>query len=108
MKSMRLNQWGPSPRNALCSVALLCALSLFLPAISRAQDDVAEAARQEKARKEALAKKSRHIYTNEDLQKKEILDAEDRAGVEARKKEVAPVPAVAPGVNSENAQPTES
>jgi nucleoid-associated protein YgaU len=89
---------------------LVCALSLFLPAISRAQDDVAEAARQEKARKEALAKKSPHVYTNEDLRKKEILDAEDRARVEARKKEVAPVPAVAPapGVESENSQATES
>src|ERR1700682_5783971 len=108
MESTRLNLWGPSRRNAVCSVALVCALSLFLPAISRAQGDVAEAARQEKARKEALAKKSRHVYTNEDLQKKEILDAEDRAGVEARKKEVTPVPAVAPAVDSEHAQTTES
>jgi nucleoid-associated protein YgaU len=108
MQSTRPNLWGPSRRNALCSVALVCALSLFLPAISRAQDDAADAARQEKTRKEAQAKKSRHVYTNEDLQKKEILNAEDRAGVEARKKEVAPVPAVAPGVNSENVKPTDS
>lgn len=79
-----------------------------MPVISRAQDDdVAEAARQEKARKEALAKKSRHVYTNEDLNKKEILDLEDRAEVEARKKEAIPVPRVAPAppVDSENAQP---
>jgi nucleoid-associated protein YgaU len=105
MKSTRPNLWGPSRRNALCSVALVCTLSVLLPAISRAQDDVAEAARQEKARKEALAKKSRHVYTNEDLQKKEILNEQDRAAVEARKKEVAPAPAV----DSENAfQPAES
>jgi nucleoid-associated protein YgaU len=111
MQSTRPNLWGPSRRNVLCSVALVCALSVLLPAISRAQDDVAEAARQEKARKEALAKKSRHVYTNEDLQKKEILNEQDRAAVEARKKEVAPAPAVAPApsVDSEEAsKPTES
>ena len=110
MESTRPKPRGPSQRNALCSVALVCALSLFLPVISRAQDDVAEAARQEKARKEAQAKKSRHVYTNEDLNKKEILDPEDRAEVEAKKKETAPVPSVAPAppVDSENAQPTES
>jgi nucleoid-associated protein YgaU len=110
MESTRPNRRDPSRRDILCSAALVCALSLFLPAISRAQDDVAEAARQEKARKEAQTKKARHVYTNEDLQKKEILDEQDRAGVEARKKEVAPVPAVAPapGVDSENSQPTES
>jgi len=94
----------------MCSVALVCALSLFLPVIARAQDDVAEAARQEKARKDAQAKKSRRVYTNEDLNKKEILDPEDRAAVEAKKKETAPVPSAAPAppVESENAQPTES
>jgi nucleoid-associated protein YgaU len=101
---------GPSRRDAFCLVALVCVLILFLPAISRAQDDVAEAARQEKARKEAQAKKSRHVYTNEDLNKKEILDPEDRASVEAKKKDTAPVPSVAPAapVDSENAQPAES
>jgi nucleoid-associated protein YgaU len=101
---------GPSRRDVLCSIALVCALSLFLPAIARAQDDVAEAARQEKARKEAQAKKSRHVYTNEDLNKKEILDPEDRAALEAKKKDTAPMPSVAPTppVDSENAQPMES
>jgi nucleoid-associated protein YgaU len=107
MESTRLKPRGPSRRDALCSVALVCALSLFLPVISRAQDDVAEAARQGKARKEAQAKKSRHVYTNEDLNKKEILEPDDRAAVEARKKQVTPVPNVAPAppVDSENAQP---
>lgn len=89
-------------------------MSLFLPALSRAQD-VAEAARQEKARKEAQTKKSRHVYTNEDLSKKEILDPADRAEVEARKKEIAPAPAAppaatdsTPAVDSDNAQSSES
>src|SRR5277367_1884926 len=111
MESTRPKPRGPSRRDALCSVALVCALSLFLPVVSRAQDAVAEAARQEKARKEALAKKSRHVYTNEDLNKKEILDSEDRAEVEARKKQVAPAPSVEPAqpVDSDKAQPaTES
>jgi nucleoid-associated protein YgaU len=109
MESTRPKPRGPSRRDALCSVALVCALSLFLPVISRAQDDVAEAARQEKARKEAQAKKSRHVYTNEDLNKKEILDPDDRAEVEARKKQVTPVPSVTPAspADSENAQPAE-
>ena len=110
MQSTRPNLWGPSRRNALCSVALACALSLFLPVISRAQDDVAEAARQEKARREAQARKSHHVYTNEDLNKKEILDPEVRSAVEAKKKETAPVPSMAPAppVDSENVQPVES
>jgi nucleoid-associated protein YgaU len=110
MESTRPKPRGPSRQGALCSIALVCALGLFLPIIARAQDDVAEAARQEKARKEALAKKSRHVYTNEDLNKKEILDPEDRTEVEARKKEATPAPSVAPAppVDSENAQPVES
>src|SRR5271154_1609767 len=110
MERARPKPRGPSRRNAMCSVALVCALSLFLPVIARAQDDVAEAARQEKARKDGQAKKSRRVYTNEDLNKKEILDPEDRAAVEAKKKETAPVPSAvpAPPVESENAQPTES
>jgi nucleoid-associated protein YgaU len=110
MESTRPKPRGPSRQDALCSIALVCVLSLFLPVIARAQDDVAEAARQEKARKEAQAKKSRHVYTNEDLNKKEILDPEDRAAVEAKKKETAPAPGVAPTApaDSENAQPTES
>jgi nucleoid-associated protein YgaU len=65
-----------------------------------AQDqDVAEAARQERARKERenaqqqnnRQKKSKHVYTAEDLKREHILTPEDRAQVEARKNQPAPV-----------------
>jgi nucleoid-associated protein YgaU len=87
----------------------MCAASLIAPAISRGQD-AAEAARQEKIRKGTQTKKSRHVYTNEDLRKKEILDPDDRAQVEARKKDGAPAPNInsAPQVDSDNGQATES
>jgi nucleoid-associated protein YgaU len=46
---------------------------------------VAEAARQERARKETQQKKSKHVYTAEDLKRDHILTPEDRAQLEARK-----------------------
>jgi len=109
MQNTRPSRRAPSWPVLLCSFVLLCAASLIAPAISRAQD-AAEAARQEKTRKGTQAKKSRHVYTNEDLRKKEILDPDDRAQVEARKKETAPAPNTnsAPQVDSENGQATES
>lgn len=55
----------------------------------RAQDqkdqDVAEAARQERARKQSQPRKSKHVYTAEDLKREHILTPEDRAEMEARK-----------------------
>ena len=67
-------------------------LVLFLaPACVSAQSqDPAEAARQEKARKAAAAKdekKDTHVYTNEDLQRSQILTPEDHGRVAARKKD---------------------
>jgi nucleoid-associated protein YgaU len=55
----------------------------------QAQDDqdVAKAARQEKARKAAQQKKTEHVYTNDDLKQSEILTGDDRARVEARKQD---------------------
>jgi nucleoid-associated protein YgaU len=52
--------------------------------------DVAAAARQERARKEAQQKKSQHVYTEEDLRRAQILIPEDRAQIEARKIQQAP------------------
>ena len=46
---------------------------------------VAEAARQERVRKEAQQKKSKHVYTAEDLKREHILTPEDRAHLEAGK-----------------------
>jgi nucleoid-associated protein YgaU len=51
--------------------------------------DVAEAAKQERARKEAQQKKSKHVYTEEDLKRAQILTPEDRAELEAKKNQPA-------------------
>lgn len=52
--------------------------------------DVAEAARQERAQKESKQKKSKHVYTEQDLKRDQILTPEDRAQVEAKKNQLAP------------------
>src|SRR5216683_7886579 len=52
--------------------------------------DVADTAKQEQARKESQQKKSKHVYTEEDLKRAQILTPEDRAEVEARKKQQPP------------------
>ena len=52
--------------------------------------DVAEAARQERAQKESKQKKSKHVYTEQDLKRDRILTPEDRAQVEAKKNQLAP------------------
>jgi nucleoid-associated protein YgaU len=61
--------------------------------ISRAQDQqsqsVAEAARQERARKQEQQKTAKHVYTEEDLKHPNILTPEDRAQIEAKKNECA-------------------
>jgi nucleoid-associated protein YgaU len=80
---------------------LIFSISIVGAARSFAQDqDVAEAARQERVRKEKdqsqkqnthRQKKPKHIYTAEDLKRNHILTPEDRAQVEARKNQPAPV-----------------
>jgi len=52
--------------------------------------DVADAAKQERARKESQQKRSKHVYTEEDLKRAQILTPEDRAQIEARKNQAAP------------------
>jgi nucleoid-associated protein YgaU len=76
---------GPSRewrRNIFCAIVLFsfCALA------TRGQD-VAEAARQEKARKAAEQKSTPHVYTEEDLKRAAILTPDDKARVEARKRQ---------------------
>jgi len=79
-------------RFAAPAFLVLC-LATFLATISRAQDrqdqSVAEAARQERARKQELQKRAKHIYTEEDLKHLSILTPEDRAQIEARRSECA-------------------
>jgi nucleoid-associated protein YgaU len=80
---------------------------------TRAQDgsqDVAEAARQERARKAARAQSAQeetHVYTNDDLRRSHILLEADSARVAARKLNSAPTRAVAAEASalvSENAK----
>jgi len=73
---------------------VLCSCLFFGATQCRAQDsqDVAEAARQERARKEQQAKKQKHVYTDEDLHRTKILTPEDEALVGAkRSQQPAPI-----------------
>ena len=88
---------GPSTALRSLSAALrLClpgflvfSCSLFIVTECRAQD-VADAAKQERARKESQQKKSKHVYTEEDLKRAQILTPEDRAELDAKKNQQAP------------------
>lgn len=72
-----------------CSGILIITCTFFGFSQCLAQD-VAEAARQAKAQKENQQKKSKHVYTEEDLKHPQILTPEDRAEVEARRKQQPP------------------
>lgn len=85
-------------------VILFASCAMLFAATSRAQEndqDVAAAARQERARKEALQKKSPHVYTEEDLKHPQILTPEDHAQVEAKK---IPQPAAPPEKSEQSSQ----
>ena len=79
------------PVRRLHSMRRLCfclsPLVLLCVPILAAGQDVAEAARQEKARKAASNKEKSHVYTNEDLKRSQILTREDHDRIAARKKE---------------------
>jgi len=74
---------------------LLVSCTLFGTTNCRAQD-LAEAARQERARKENQQKPPKHVYTEEDLRHSRILTPEDSERVEAKKKGQAPPAAEKP------------
>jgi len=83
-----------------CSGILIISCTVFGFSQCYAQD-VADAARQEQARKQNQQKKPKHVYTDEDLKRAQILTPEDRAEVEARKLQ-QPLP------GAENAQPLDA
>ena len=83
-------------RFAFCGVLVGC----FCAGQARSQD-VAEAARQEKARRAAEQQAPRHVYTEDDLKHKVILTPEDQARVEARKRQQSSMP----GEQEANAKP---
>ena len=111
--------WRPT-RGPVQAHILWSALALFFACFpcalrSDAQDtqdnpDVAETARQEKARKPAESKQQSHVYTNDDLQKPHILNEQDRARVEARKKSAPPPQTLepAPSLDANDDSPAES
>src|SRR5262249_19458652 len=87
--------WRPfSSRGFLFAAALV--LSLVPLRASSQSQDVAEAASKEKTRKAADEQKANHVYTNEDLQRSQILTSDDHDRVIARKKEQPPPPASQP------------
>jgi nucleoid-associated protein YgaU len=76
-------------RFAAPAILFFCCAT-FGATITRAQDQsVAEAARQERARKQELQKRAKHVYTEEDLKHPNILTPEDRAQIEAKRNECA-------------------
>lgn len=72
---------------------LFLSFATFGATVSRAQgqqsQSVADAARQERARKQEQQKSAKHVYTEEDLKHPNILTPEDRAQIEAKKNECA-------------------
>jgi nucleoid-associated protein YgaU len=97
-----------APRMARACLALLFATS-FLPLRASAQDnsqDIAEAARQEKARKATQSSSQTHVYTNEDLQRPRILTDSERSALAARKSTPASAPKRFPAIPS--AEPSDA
>ena len=82
----------PSRLRRVCFPAILITASAIFGAAQCSAQDVAEAARQERAQKESKQKKSKHVYTEQDLKRAQILTPEDRAQVEAKKSQTAPLP----------------
>jgi nucleoid-associated protein YgaU len=74
----------------LCFPGILFASCAVFDATQCSAQDVAEAARQERSQKESKQKKSKHVYTEQDLKRAQILTQEDRAQVEAKKNQPAP------------------
>src|SRR5258708_7550318 len=74
----------------LCFPGILFIFCAVFGATQCSAQDVAEAARQERAQKESKQKKSKHVYTEQDLKRAQILTPDDRAQVAAKKNQAAP------------------
>src|SRR2546429_4485350 len=75
---------------SLCLPGIVFVSCAVLGVMHCSAQEVAEAARQEPAQKESKQKKSKHVYTEQDLKRAHILTSEDRAQVEAKKNQPAP------------------
>jgi len=87
----------------LCSPGILFVSCAAFGATRCCAQDVAEAARQERVQKESRQKKSKHVYTEEDLKRAQILTPEDRAQAEAKKNQTTP-PSAAKSAEAVDAQ----
>src|SRR5258708_3390382 len=74
----------------LCFPGILFVSCAVFGATKWSAQDVAEAARQERTQKESKQKKTKHVYTEQDLKRDQILTPEDRAQVEAKKNQTVP------------------
>ena len=81
---------------SLCLPIILISCCAIFDAAQCSAQDVAEAARQERVQKETKQKQSKHVYTEQDLKRVQILTPEDRAQVEAKKNQTAPPSAEKP------------
>ncbi len=103
--------WGrlSSGRRICLTSAVLLSCYLIPPPPSHAQD-LGETARQDRTRKENHGKRSKHVYTEEDLKRRSILTPEDRARFEARRNTPDPLNAQksspAPSDSSRPTQPS--
>jgi len=77
----------------VCFPAILITTSAIFGAAQCSAQDVAEAARQERTQKQSKQKKPKHVYTEQDLKRVQILTPEDHAQVEAKKNQTVAPPA---------------
>jgi nucleoid-associated protein YgaU len=98
-ESMRLHVADPGNllrRHRLFVPGILMLSCLLFGITNCNAQDVAEAARQERARKENQQKPPNHVYTEEDLRRARILTPEDSEKLQAEKKGQAPPTAEKP------------
>jgi nucleoid-associated protein YgaU len=98
--------WDRSRQRVHAGAILLAACAFAAGAPVWAQD-VAEAARQEQARKDKQLNRQKHVYTEEDLKRARILTREDRELLDAKKREQL-VPGAIPPPADVDAQALES
>ncbi len=90
MHRKNTTRWVTSLQRSFCFCAVFLVASLA-GALRAGAQDVAETARKERARRAAQPKQQRHVYTNDDLKRSQILTQEDRALAEAgHKKPILP------------------
>src|SRR6267154_356155 len=74
----------------LCVPGILFVSCAVLGATQCSAQGVAEAARQERTQKESKQKKTKHVYTEQDMKGDQIMTQEDRTQVEAKKNPAVP------------------